>query len=166
MNRIWAYVPGAHDDQRLHVSELLGSDVTHWYTEVALREQVLRGIGHDDVLVVESLADLGRTPGAVLRRVVRVLHRGATIVVIEDRLTMHPSDTNMLAPIARIGGQRSPRKADAAPTGPAPVISDSALDEVRARLVAGETVSALAAELGVHRVTLYRALKRGRPQPQ
>lgn len=154
MSRVWAYLPCAKDDERVRIGQLLGRDIAHWFTDPATRQLVMNGVRAGDVLVIGSLNDLGRTATTVLQRIVPLLECSVTVVAVREGLTLRPDHAGLLAPFTRVTPPRLSR------SGPPPRLSDDILEDVQRRVTAGETILSIAADLGVHRTTLYRALGR------
>jgi DNA invertase Pin-like site-specific DNA recombinase len=174
-----AYVRVSTEDQNT-ARQLDGVDVDKMFTDHASGKdtsrpqlaEALRYVREGDTLVVHSMDRLARSLPDLRRLVDELTGRGVTVQFVKQNMSFTRDESspfatlmlNMFAAFAAfersmiLERQRegiSIAKAAGKYRGRQPALTDAQTEELRQRLVAGESVSALAREFGVARQTIY-----------
>jgi len=174
-----AYVRVSTEDQNT-ARQLDGVDVDKMFTDHASGKdtsrpqlaEALRYVREGDTLVVHSMDRLARSLPDLRRLVDELTGRGVTVQFVKENMSFTRDESspfatlmlNMLGAFAEfersmiLERQRegiSIAKAAGKYRGRQPALTDVQTEELRQRLVAGESVSALAREFGVARQTIY-----------
>lgn len=143
---------------------------------------MLTHVRKGDTVLVHEISRLARNTADLLALVKKLTDKGVTIIFKKENLTFNGDKSDpisqmlltMLGAVSafelsminerRAEGQAKAREAGKH-MGRAPKLTPSQITTLRARVSAGESKSALAAEYEISRATLYAALKPKPPPP-